>query len=166
MKDGLAESRLSLPFGGYGLVADRSRFRDKGAQLKQLETQEKGGECLERQRGRFGGEARFSLPDKTPTAHEESALAIPGSYPLRSLLGNFHLFPGYVATAWPLSVTASGPPVAKGRSGAMRHAIITKDRAVTLVTGFCGFESIATGARSRSENGASIPVFLYSLDAS
>ena len=115
---------------------------------------------------KIGGEEGFSVPDKKPTAHEESALAIPGGYPLRFLLENFHLFPGYVATAWPLSVTASVPPVANGRSGAMRHAIITKDLAVTLATGFCGSESIATGARSRSENGASIPVFLYSLDAS
>jgi len=117
-------------------------------------------------KSKIGGEEGFRLPDKKPTAHEESALAVPGSYPLRLLLGNFHLFPGYVATAWPLSVTASVPPVANGRSGAMRHAIITKDLAETLVTGFCGSKSIATGARSRSENGASIPVSLYSLVAS
>ena len=115
---------------------------------------------------KIGGEEGFSVSDERPTAHKESALAIPGSYPLRFLLGNFHLFPGYFATAWPLSVTAKVPPVAKGRSGAMRHAIITKDLAVTLVAGFCGSESVAIGARSRSENGASIPVFLYSLEAS
>jgi hypothetical protein len=50
MKDGLAESRLSLPSGSYGHVADRSRFRDKGVQLKQLETRATGCEFLERQR--------------------------------------------------------------------------------------------------------------------
>ena len=48
----------------------------------------------------------------------------------------------------------------------MRHAIITKDLAVTLVTGFCGSESVPTGVRSKSENGVSIPVSLYSLVAS
>lgn len=112
---------------------------------------------------KIGGEEGFSSSDKKLTAHEESAFAIPGSYPLKFLLENFHLFPGYVATAWPLSVTASVPPVAKGRSGAMMHAIITKDLAVTLVTGFCDSASIATGARSTSENGVSIPVSLESL---
>ena len=116
--------------------------------------------------GKIGGEEGFSLSDKRPTAHKDSAFAISGSYPLRFLLGNFHLFPGYFATAWPLSVTANIPPVANGRSGAMRHAIITKDLAVTLVTGFCGSESVAIGVCSTSENGVSIPVFLYSLDAS
>ena len=45
-------------------------------------------------KSKIGGEEGFRLPDKKPTAHEESALAVPGSYPLRLLLGNFPLFPG------------------------------------------------------------------------
>jgi hypothetical protein len=109
---------------------------------------------------RNGGEEGFNLPDKKPTAHKESTFTVSGSYLVRFLPGILHFFPWYVATARPLSKTASVPVVANGRSGAMRHAIVTKDFAVTLVTSFCGSESIVTGAGSTSANGASMTVFL------